>query len=593
MGKGAQPASASRRRDIACALVIGIVLAATSAASMATVGVREISALAGLPYRNLAIAGGACAICVLTAGLSYVLLRNAQRLLKWADGVRPITWLALRLDARSVAIASATVFVLWLPWIILQYPVAMNGDTYNQLYQFQTSAPTLYSTEQVMVSESFVDHHPVFDTLLYGAFLALGDAIGSQNAGLFAFSLVQCALFALALGLTCCYLERLGVAKPFRLASLAFCALFPPLALWAACMVKDSTNACMFVFFSLLVAEAVRTRGALFDSKRMVAAYIVVACLCILTKKSGMIVVGASTVALMLYVRSRWLALASGLVVPLAVCFAIVPLVVYPAIGGVAPGGKQEAFGFALQQVVTAVRDSDDLSAGEREALGKVVDLDRALKRYKPNIADPVKNSAHDEATTGDYLAFLPAYFSIGMRHPLSYAASVFHIAGTLITPGRTFTYESTPEQEQSWIDAFAKADSHGELHLTFSKPEPIASVAAAVEAFWRNAIPKLGPFQVFFNTGFYGGWIPLICLIMCLFNDRRWAIALVPALCAIAIILMSPASSVRYVLPLAYTAPLMLGLLCASLRSETLDVRHQVSHFQGQAQSGAFDVRR
>lgn len=559
-------APAGRCRDIACSLTLGAVLAATSFGSLVTVGVREYDALAGA-RGPLLIAAATTVIFLAVALLCYALLRNASRLLAWADAKDPLKRFPLTFDRRNIAFAALVIFICWIPWMILQFPVAMNGDTYNQLYQFQTSSPTLYTTTGQTVAESYIDHHPVFDTLLYGAFLTLGDVLGSQNAGLFAFSLFQCALIAMGLGLVCCYLERLGVSKLFRIISLAFCALFPPLPLWATDMVKDVTNAAMFVYFAVLVAEAVRSRGAVFGSKAMVVAYIVLGCLCILTKKSGVIVVGATSIALMLYLRTRWAALVSGLAVPILVAFALVPALVYPAIGGVAPGGKQEAFGFALQQVITAMNEGDDLADWEREAVAGVLDIDRAREKYKPDIADPVKNSALDDATAADYLRLIPAYFSIGLRHPLAYTASVFHIAGTLLTPGRTFTFADTPEQEDTWVAKFEKADAKGELHLTFDKPEPIDSWMKGFHDAWRALVPKLGPLQLFLNVGFYGGWIPLTCLAICLFRDRRYAVALVPMLAVIVVVLMSPASSVRYMLPLAFTTPLMLGLLCAALR--------------------------
>ena len=554
-----------RGRDAACSLTLGFVLAATSFGSMATVGVREYKMLAG-DQGMLVMAAATLGIFAVVAVACYVLLRNADRLLAWSGRKEPLRALPLTFDRRSIAIASAVILVCWIPFIVLQYPVAMNGDTYNQLYQFQTSAPTFYSTEGVYVPESYVDHHPVFDTLVFGAFLSLGDAVGSQNVGLFAYSLFQCVLIAIGLGLTCCYLEKLSVPKPFRLVSLVFCALFPPVPFWACVMVKDVLNAAVFVYFSLIVAEAVRTRGAAFNSKALVVAYVILGCLCILTKKSGVIVVVASSVALMGYLRCRWVALVSGMAVPVLVSFALVPAVVYPAIGGVAPGGKQEAFGFAFQQVITAMNESDDLTDGEREALKAVLNVKQAQGKYTPELVDPVKNSARDSATTEDYLRFIPAYFSIGLRHPLAYTASVFQICGTLITPGRTFTFFDTPEQEESWVEGFAEADTNGELHLTFYKPEPIKSWMKAVSDGWRAFVPMLGPFQLFFNTGFYGGWIPLTCLVVCLFHMRRYAVALVPMLSFIAILLLSPASSVRYMVALAFTTPLILGLMCASL---------------------------
>jgi len=107
---------------------------------------------------------------------------------------------------------------------------------------------------------------------------------------------------------------------------------------------------------------------------------------------------------------------------------------------------------------------------------------DEACARKPPpdgdGIVDPVKNSAVREATTGDYLAFLPAYFSIGLRNPGAYTASVLNVCGPLIAPLVPFSYFSTPEQKDTWIAGFASADTKHELHLSFYKPDALEAVS-------------------------------------------------------------------------------------------------------------------
>ena len=561
------PKHPTRAHDVACSATLALALSLTTAASIATVGFREMSVFSNPDTRMIYLIALSVGLFIGVGIVCYALLRNMTRIIRWSDSKQPLTILSLTFDKRSVLIASAIILVFWIPWIILQYPCSMNGDTYNQLYQFQTSYPTYYSTIGITVDESFIDHHPVFDTLLFGAFLTFGDAIGSQNVGLFAYSLFQCILTAGMLGLCCCYLERLQVPKLFRVISLAFCAFFIPIPMWATCMIKDALYSVMFALFCLVFAEAVRTRGGSLESKRMVVAYILIACLCILTKKTGALIVAIATIVLFIFARKRWRELLLGFATPLVICFILIPVALYPAIGGVASGGKQEMFGFAFQQVITAINEDDDLSSQELESVSKVLDIERAQKKYQVNIVDPVKNSARKDATTSDYLNFIPAYFTIGARHIPAYTSSIFNVVGTLVTPGRTFTYFNTPEQTDEWKSQFIKADTKGELHLTFNKPEPIASASDAFNTLWRKGIPKLGPFQIPFNVGFYGGWIPMICIVICLFKNRKWAISLVPIIIAFGIIVIGPASSVRYALPMLYTTPLMLGILCAALR--------------------------
>lgn|GEM_PF-2217053 len=73
-------------------------------------------------------------------------------------------------------------------------------------------------------------------------------------------------------------------------------------------------------------------------------------------------------------------------------------------------------------------------------------------------------------------------------------------------------------------------------------------------------------PLLFFLTMGFYGGWMPLICLVLCLFYDRCGAVMLLPMLLCFGILVIGPASSVRYAVPLLYAAPLMMGVLCQTL---------------------------
>ena len=81
----------------------------------------------------------------------------------------------LEFNRKSVLVAALVIVIFWTPWIVLSYPTVVAYDTMNQIYQFQTSAPTYYSTTQVFVDAEYIDHHPVFLSLVYGSVLWVGD----------------------------------------------------------------------------------------------------------------------------------------------------------------------------------------------------------------------------------------------------------------------------------------------------------------------------------------------------------------------------------------------------------------------------------
>lgn len=502
--------------------------------------------------------------------LAFVMLQLARRLPGWVQKSqeKPARW-NLRLSPKPVLICAAIILVCWLPWIWLQYPISNTFDTYNQLYQHLTDAPTYYTTMNVFVDAEYIDHHPVLVTLLYGAFLSLGDLLGSQNYGLFAYNLFQSSLTAVVLAITCCYAaDRLAISQRFAAIVVAICALCPLFPQWATYMGKDSLFSISFLAYMICFVEVVRSKGACCKSKTFVAALILASFLSMVSKKPGLYIVAASNIFLLVYCWRggyRWQSIVQ-LVAPLAVAVVLVPAIVYPLIGGVAPGGKQETLGVFLQQTVTVVRESDDLSAEEREALEGVLDVDSAVSAYSPTLVDPVKKHFKLDASTGDIVRFFGAWASIGVRHPVEYAKSSLRIASALLAPALPFTYGSTletynAENVQNWL--IAKIDNP-DFKTTFFKPKYLQSAEEGIAGVWRD-IAKTPLLGIFFSRGFYGGWLPFICLILVGFFRRRNMLFFIPIVMSMLVAFVCPAVSPRYVLPLVYCMPLMLALACYS----------------------------
>lgn len=478
------------------------------------------------------------------------------------QGKRPWRHLPVEFSRRSILVCAAIIFVCWIPWIIVQYPCSMNGDTYNQLYQFQTASPTFYSTIGTYVDAEYIDHHPLFDTLLFGCFLWLGQQVGSQNVGLFVYSVLQSACTALALALGCCYLEKLQVPKVLRIAALLFCALFPVYPQWTTDMIKDSLFSLCFVPYFVCYIEIFRTKGRALGGKRFLVWFMVCVCLCILTKKSGVYIVGLSGVVMALVYRTYWKRAVLSVIAPIMLALVLVPALVWPAVGGVAPGGKQEMLGVFLQQTVTVlVEGDDDLSEDERAAIDSVLDTDAAMEVYRDDLVDPVKNGFNQDATSADIVRFFQSWATIGIRHPGEYALSLARINGPLIGPVRPISYYETCTQDETWVQAFDEAAGEGGARLTFHKPSAIESLSQKIQDAY-NAICRVPGLNILFSRGLYGGWLPALCLLASMFFQKRYAMAFVPVLASVVFLILSPAASPRYVLPLLYIAPLMCGLL-------------------------------
>ena len=115
--------------------------------------------------------------------------------------------------------------------------------------------------------------------------------------------------------------------------------LFP---LYAATMVKDSTFSAAFAWWLLMYVEVFRTRGAALGRWKFAVLFALATLLCFATKKTGIYVTVPGMVLMLFAYRRYWKQLVVDIVVPVALFLGLVPAVVYPALGGVEPGGNDE-----------------------------------------------------------------------------------------------------------------------------------------------------------------------------------------------------------------------------------------------------------
>lgn len=158
---------------------------------------------------------------------------------------------------RSIARLAAIIFCCWLPWLILTFPGVIWYDSRQQLLQF-------FGMPNVFTAGALSDHHPVFDTLLYGLFVQVGRGLGSADVGAYLFCLVQAAATAAALGACVILVRRSGATRRTLAVLLAVLCFFPHLPLYASAMAKDATFLPFLLAFTVFYIEAVRSRGAVF-----------------------------------------------------------------------------------------------------------------------------------------------------------------------------------------------------------------------------------------------------------------------------------------------------------------------------------------
>lgn len=218
---------------------------------------------------------------------------------------------SVQLDSRRIVKVAALLFVLWAPWLIALYPGSMIWDTYYQIWQCYPEGHPIYfipwgPTESI-IDNYFSDHHPIFDTLVFGAFARASDLLfGSWNYGVFAFVLLQAAGTAAALAAGIEYLRAMDCPRALRVGIVALYAILPFYGCYAGTMIKDTFFSWLYIPWFLIVVETARTKGLCLNKRSTFLWFLSLCLLLCLTKKTGVYVVAFTLVVLGISALLAW-----------------------------------------------------------------------------------------------------------------------------------------------------------------------------------------------------------------------------------------------------------------------------------------------
>lgn len=469
-----------------------------------------------------------------------------------------------------------TIIILcsWIPWIYLQYPASIDWDTYNQLTQFFTDSPTFYTTKWVFIDAKYIDHHPVFDTLLFGGFYYLGLIIGHENFGLFLFSIIQTIGLAFALSYSLSTVYNMGLKSSILGIGLVVFCLYPLFPAYGMTMLKDSIFSVVFIYYFVSIILIWNTNGSILSDKAFVRKLFLQTLFLCLTKKPGFIIATGCSIALCIAYRKNVKTLILSTLAPIVLVVAVIPLL-YP-LCSVAPGGGQETLGPFIQQVVSVIKDGKAITGDEYDSIRRCYDIEKAIEKYQPNLVDGTKNAFLSESTLSDKVSFLSAWFRIGLRHPIVYAKSLLKCSGALILPGwEEINYRSTPMQSKWTIELFEEKEG---VILHYQKPRWSEKASTIVKG-WIDALFQMPIMSVVLSKAFFI-WITLHFLCLILLSRKLSPVVYIPILMSLLILMISPNSDSRYALPLSLTWHLTASIYLLSIKDcHNQPVEQHMSH--------------
>ena len=426
------------------------------------------------------------------------------------------------------------ILACYVPMLLITFPGSFAYDVPFQLEQVFTGR---YST-----------HHPLLHTLLMGACVKLGHALGNINLGAALYTVIQMTGLAACFALTCASIARQSGNRAAR-RSAVFFALYPLHMMMAVNATKDVLFSGMFVLTLALLREALVSRK---PKAGLMAGIVLGGAGVLLLRNNALYAVGVWFVLAIILLRRR--AMRTAVTVLLAIALSVGVGSIMKARTNAADGDLCEMLSWPIQQMARARNlHGDRLTQAEKTAIDELMP-DESWKLYDPTISDPVKFEFDTDAFLSDAEKYVKTYLSVAKKCPKAYADALLMHTYSFWYPYSEYRVSGyylqmgISDQYYDWCD-FERISSQSLL------PRVLASLSWRFGAQGAMQIPVIG---YLFNMG-------LIIWMMLYFALREWyfgrmksfTAALLPVLLW-GTFLLGPVMAGRYIYPFVCCLPVI-----------------------------------
>ena len=445
-----------------------------------------------------------------------------------------------------------TIFLMWLPHLVMRYPGAMSYDNYNELMYYWGC-------------KTFTTAQPVFHTWLFGSFVRFGNWAGSANVGLFLFVVFQSLIMAAVLAGSLLLMKKWKSPVWLRLLAMGIYCIAPYYAGYAAFPIKDYLYTAFFVLFVLKLMELLSEEGMDIFKKRpgYDILWVAAVSLMILFRKNGLYVYLPVMLCMMAYsavmflrkkrriIWQMWIVLCLPVVLSSGVEKAII--VRYQ----VEMDSPKEMFSLPFQQTARYVRDyGDEVTQEEREAIAAVLNYELLPEAYEELTVDPVKSTYHAQETK-ELLNYFSVWFRQFLKHPVCYLEATWNQNYYLFAPD----IDNIVYNRDCYSGEEIVPGTGFDEKIRFYVPEQMHGLAT-IAVSWYTLLTRLPVVGMLNNVAFYV--ILMFCLLLFMVHDRmgKKIFVMLPLLMSFLFVILAPQiqNQPRYAFPIIYTIPAVTG---------------------------------
>lgn len=452
------------------------------------------------------------------------------------------------------------ILIFWLIYLVAFYPGILTPDSSYQILQF-FNVHTKYSDWIIQLDPNvnITNHHPVFHTILIGICVKLGKTILDYNFGIFIYTLLQTFILASTLAYTIKYLSKINISSKIRMFILGIYCLVPMFPFYAVTDVKDTIYTALIVLYIVKLFDYIKFYKNKKISLKQMIYWIVIIILISLFRNNGTYVIILSFIFAIFYSKTN--------IKRMGIVFLIYLILYKSYIGILLPYFKisdtsiREMLSVPFQQTARYVKyHEEDLMQDEKEKIDKVLGYADLSDRYKPKIADPVKNKYNKYATKEDLKEYFKVWTSGLFKHPGCYVQAFLNN-----------TYGYFYPTNKGWYLYYNQkniVNEKGNIEYGFNNSTENLRNALKLYGNGFRSIPLVGMIS---NIGFNTCVIIIYGVYLIMQKEKRkYLIVLLPHIITILFCLVSPVNNYfRYAMPYIFAIPITTVFLLKEITNK------------------------
>ena len=438
------------------------------------------------------------------------------------------------------------IVLCYIPYMIAFYPAIMGYDPSNQIREFM-GMHTRYMDSVILLDPNvtITNFNPVLHTLLLGSCFKLGHTLGSDNLGLFIYSVIQIILMVSILSYSISYMKKNGVANKLLFIVLGIYALVPVFPFYALSTNKDTIFCSFVLLFVIKLYDLIVHK----QSTKQYIVFFLVMLLVVLSRNNGIYTIMLSVPFTLIWLKDKRKPVIVTLLC-LLVCYTGYNKVILPTFK-ISNTSIREMLSIPFQQTARLDKYHPEFyTEEEKETLDNILGYDTLGERYNPELSDPVKNKFNIYTTNSELIEYFKIWGRGLISYPDIYIDSTINNTYGYFYPDTSSWYLYTSYNNKLKLAGF---DYH------FNSLKGLRNILVGI----GNAYPYLPVIGLFVNIAFVG-WIYMY-LTGCIIIKKKYKLIpfMLPALSFILTNVAGPANTYfRYALPYIFPLPFVLCMM-------------------------------